>query len=221
MVAKLFVEGLRDIISAFLHQVPLVRCDDDALAGLLRGAGDCAILIRRPDRRIKNEHYDIGALESLEPIAEGVQNTNYRLRAGGKSYVLTLFESRTRTEDLPEILGLTAHLAAQGFPTPQPMPRRDGVLLGQARGRPAVLIPLPSATDDHQRRNAAALADAGAAVVLEEKNLTGERLAATIVSLVDDRAALERMGQAMRRFARPDAAERIADRLEALVAAHG
>ena len=63
VVAKLFVEGLRDIISAFLHQVPLVRCDDDALAGLLRGAGDCAILIRRPDRRIKNEHYDIGALD--------------------------------------------------------------------------------------------------------------------------------------------------------------
>ena len=59
------------------------------------------------------EEYDIGELESLEPIAEGVENTNYKLRAGARGFVLTLFEKRTRAEDLPQILGLTAHLAAQ------------------------------------------------------------------------------------------------------------
>jgi homoserine kinase type II len=84
--------------------------------------------------------YDLGRLESLEPIAEGVENTNYKLTAGGRSFVLTLFEKRTRPEDLPQILGLTAHLAAQGFPTPQPMPRKSGGLLGSVRGKPAVLI---------------------------------------------------------------------------------
>jgi UDP-N-acetylglucosamine--N-acetylmuramyl-(pentapeptide) pyrophosphoryl-undecaprenol N-acetylglucosamine transferase len=46
-----------------------------------------------------------------------------------------------------------------------------------AAGRPAVLVPLPTATDDHQRRNAQVLADAGAAVVIDERDLTGPRLA--------------------------------------------
>ncbi len=86
------------------------------------------------------EDYDIGALEGLEPIAEGVENTNYKLAAGGRRYVLTLFERRTRAEDLPQILGLTAHLAAKGFPTPSPVPRRGGALLGRLADRPAVLI---------------------------------------------------------------------------------
>jgi homoserine kinase type II len=84
--------------------------------------------------------YDIGALEALEPIAEGVENTNYKMRAGAQSYVLTLFEKRTRAEELPQILGLTAHLAARGFPTPSPIPRRDGALLGRLLDRPAVVI---------------------------------------------------------------------------------
>ena len=88
-------------------------------------------------------------------------------------------------------------------------------------GRPAVLIPLASATDDHQRRNAVALAAAGAAVVIEERDLTGQRLAATVTALLADRASLDRMGAAMRQFARPDAAERIVDRIETMVAAHG
>jgi homoserine kinase type II len=86
------------------------------------------------------EEYEIGALEALEPIAEGVENTNYKLTAGGRGFVLTLFEKRTRAEDLPAILGLTAHLATQGFPAPGPVPRKDGALLGAVRGRPATII---------------------------------------------------------------------------------
>jgi homoserine kinase type II len=86
------------------------------------------------------EEYEIGALEALVPIAEGVENTNYKLTAGGRSFVLTLFEKRTRAEDLPAILGLTSHLAAQGFPAPGPLPRRDGALLGRLCDRAATII---------------------------------------------------------------------------------
>jgi UDP-N-acetylglucosamine--N-acetylmuramyl-(pentapeptide) pyrophosphoryl-undecaprenol N-acetylglucosamine transferase len=85
-----------------------------------------------------------------------------------------------------------------------------------AAGRPAVLVPLPTATDDHQRRNAAAFARAGGAVVLEEPGLTGEQMAAAILALARDAARRQQMGRSARALARPDAAARIADRVYAL-----
>jgi UDP-N-acetylglucosamine--N-acetylmuramyl-(pentapeptide) pyrophosphoryl-undecaprenol N-acetylglucosamine transferase len=89
-----------------------------------------------------------------------------------------------------------------------------------ALGKPAVLVPLPSAADDHQRRNAEVLARAGAAEILDERDLSGTRLAGVVGRLLADPAGLDAMGRAMRRFSRPDAASRIVDRLEALVAGH-
>lgn len=90
-----------------------------------------------------------------------------------------------------------------------------------AAGRPAVLIPFAAATDDHQRRNAEVLAAAGAAVVIEERELSGDRLAGAILRLLADRGGLEAMGRASRGFAQPDAAARIVDRLLELVAGRG
>src|SRR5690606_29588586 len=55
-----------------------------------------------------------------------------------------------------------------------------------AAGRPAVLIPFPAATDDHQRKNAAAVAATGAAVVIDERELTSERLATVAANLLAD-----------------------------------
>ena len=80
-----------------------------------------------------------------------------------------------------------------------------------AAGRPAILIPLPTATDDHQRHNASAMQKAGAAEVIEQRDLTGERLAERIVRLVDDREKRIEMSAAARRLARPRAAEDIVD----------
>ena len=78
-------------------------------------------------------------------------------------------------------------------------------------GRPAVLVPFPAAADDHQRKNAAVVAGTGAAVVLDERELTPERLTDVMSPLLDDPAQLASMGAAMRSLARPDAAERIVD----------
>ena len=80
-----------------------------------------------------------------------------------------------------------------------------------AAGRPAILIPLPASTDDHQRRNAEALQEAGAAEVIEQRNLTGALLADRVLALAGDREKRKRMSAAARRLARPDAAERIVD----------
>ncbi len=80
-----------------------------------------------------------------------------------------------------------------------------------AAGVPAVLVPYLHAVDDHQTRNAAYLADAGAARLLPQPALTADGLAATLGELLGDRAHLLAMAQAARRLARPDAAERVAD----------
>ncbi|HUE86745.1 MAG TPA: undecaprenyldiphospho-muramoylpentapeptide beta-N-acetylglucosaminyltransferase [Vicinamibacterales bacterium] len=82
-----------------------------------------------------------------------------------------------------------------------------------AAGRPAILVPLPTATDDHQRRNAEVIARAGAAEVIDERDLTGVGLAERIVALANDRPRQRQMADAIQRFARPDAAARIADRV--------
>ncbi len=81
-----------------------------------------------------------------------------------------------------------------------------------AAGKVAVLIPLPTATDDHQRMNAEALAAAGAADLLLERDLTGPVLAARVLALVHDRGRRDRMSAAARLLARPDAARVIVDR---------
>jgi UDP-N-acetylglucosamine--N-acetylmuramyl-(pentapeptide) pyrophosphoryl-undecaprenol N-acetylglucosamine transferase len=83
-------------------------------------------------------------------------------------------------------------------------------------GRASVLVPLPTAADDHQRKNARTLAAAGAADVIEERDLTGERLAGSLTALAADPARRERMAAAARVLGRPDAAARVADRVIAL-----
>ena len=86
-----------------------------------------------------------------------------------------------------------------------------------AAGLPSVLVPLPGAPGDHQTANAAALAGAGAAVVLPDAELTGGRLAAELGPLVGGPGAAARrsvMAAAAAVLGRPDAADRVADLLE-------
>jgi undecaprenyldiphospho-muramoylpentapeptide beta-N-acetylglucosaminyltransferase len=82
-------------------------------------------------------------------------------------------------------------------------------------GLPAVLVPYPAATGDHQTHNARAVAAAGGAIVLADAECTGSRLAAEVEALLADPGRLAAMEAAMRRLARPDAAERVADLVEA------
>jgi UDP-N-acetylglucosamine--N-acetylmuramyl-(pentapeptide) pyrophosphoryl-undecaprenol N-acetylglucosamine transferase len=90
-----------------------------------------------------------------------------------------------------------------------------------ASGTPAILVPLPTATDDHQRKNAEVFVKSGGAMVIDERNLSGDALAGVLKELTIDRSRLARMSAAARTLARPDAAERIADRLETLVRQSG
>ncbi|MGH8999321.1 MAG: glycosyltransferase, partial [Acidimicrobiia bacterium] len=76
------------------------------------------------------------------------------------------------------------------------------------------LVPLPRCPGDHQTRNARALVDAGAGVLVPDGECDGGRLATVLASLLSEPARLERMGKAARALARPDAAERLAELVE-------
>jgi UDP-N-acetylglucosamine--N-acetylmuramyl-(pentapeptide) pyrophosphoryl-undecaprenol N-acetylglucosamine transferase len=79
-----------------------------------------------------------------------------------------------------------------------------------AAGKPAIFVPFPRAADDHQKRNAEALERAGAALMIEETNLTRDSLVQAVTSLLSDKVRLERMSLAARSLAHPDAAREIA-----------
>jgi UDP-N-acetylglucosamine--N-acetylmuramyl-(pentapeptide) pyrophosphoryl-undecaprenol N-acetylglucosamine transferase len=86
---------------------------------------------------------------------------------------------------------------------------------------PAILIPYPTATDNHQFHNARALADVGGALLLEQAGATGQNLAAMADPLLRDKQARQLMAAELVRWHSPHAAELIADRILALVTAMG
>ncbi|MGH9670671.1 MAG: undecaprenyldiphospho-muramoylpentapeptide beta-N-acetylglucosaminyltransferase [Terriglobales bacterium] len=79
-----------------------------------------------------------------------------------------------------------------------------------AAGKPAILVPFPRASDDHQRRNAEALVQAGAVLLIPEAGLTSERLMKTVAELLADKKRLGEMAAAARGLAHPNAAQDIA-----------
>ena len=83
-----------------------------------------------------------------------------------------------------------------------------------AAGKPSILVPFPFAANDHQARNAEAIERGGAARVVRDAEMSGERLYKLVRELAEAEGELERMGAAARQFARPGAARRAAEILE-------
>ena len=116
------------------------------------------------------------------------------------------FEIREYIDDMPALLA-AADLVIS---------RAGALTLAEisAVGRASVLIPSPNVAENHQYHNAMQLAKLGAAVVLEEKQLTGDVLVQTVDSLTQDPARLLEMGAKARALAQPDSLERIWRELE-------
>ena len=85
------------------------------------------------------ENYCLGALVQMQGIAAGIENTNYFVTTTEGRYVLTLFEKLTPTE-LPFYLGLMAHLAQHGTPSPAPATDRSGRMFSELNRKPAALM---------------------------------------------------------------------------------
>ncbi|MGE5451231.1 MAG: homoserine kinase [Acidobacteriota bacterium] len=81
----------------------------------------------------------LGALQSLQGCASGIENTNYFVHTDRGDYVLTLFE-RLSFAQLPFYLNLMHHLAAKGIPVPAPQANAQGQILHTLKGKPAAVV---------------------------------------------------------------------------------
>jgi len=84
--------------------------------------------------------YDLGALHSFRGIAEGVSNSNFLLETDAGRFILTLYEARTETAQLPFFIALMEFLAGRGITCPRPVPNRRDAALGTLAGKPAALV---------------------------------------------------------------------------------
>jgi UDP-N-acetylglucosamine--N-acetylmuramyl-(pentapeptide) pyrophosphoryl-undecaprenol N-acetylglucosamine transferase len=174
-----------------------------------------------------------GGSQGAHAINEAMVAAAPRLAAGGTRVSVV---HQTGDRDLDAVReayrqsGLDARVEAFFFDMDQQMAAADLAVcragattlaeLAVAR-LPAVLVPLPTATDDHQRWNAMAFVNTQAAVLVEQRELTGERLSGEILALAGDAPRLERMRERLAACARPDAARLIVDRGLALAGVAG
>jgi homoserine kinase type II len=135
--------------------------------------------------------YDLGDLLAYKGIAEGVENSNFLLHTSRGYYILTLYEKRVATSDLPFFLGLMEHLAARGLTCPQPVKNRAGETLGRLAGRPAAIVTF---LDGMWIRRPSATHCAGLGGALAELHLAGadfSRTRANALSVAGWRALYE------------------------------
>ena len=108
--------------------------------------------------------YNVGGLIRKTPIAEGVENTNYKIETDAGRFILTLFEKRVNEADLPFFMALTKHLSGKGVPVAAPLADANGAIIKSLASRPAVLIqflpgrPHMAPNADHCRALGGALA---------------------------------------------------------------
>jgi homoserine kinase type II len=85
--------------------------------------------------------FDLGQAVAFKGIAEGVSNSNFLLETDRGRFILTVYEARTNTRELPFFLDLLRWLADHGYPCAPPMSARDGALAKTIRGKPAAIVP--------------------------------------------------------------------------------
>ena len=118
--------------------------------------------------------YDIGELLAYKGIAEGVENSNFLVHTSRGNYILTLYEKRVATGDLPFFLALMEHLAERGLTCPQPVKNKKDGVLGRIAGRPAAIVTF---LDGMWIRRPAAAHCAAVGEALAKLHLAGEGFA--------------------------------------------
>jgi UDP-N-acetylglucosamine--N-acetylmuramyl-(pentapeptide) pyrophosphoryl-undecaprenol N-acetylglucosamine transferase len=156
-------------------------------------------------------------LAAVDAFATGAHGIDPGLRvlhiSGRRDHAELLAREPSAGYDLREYMGLEEF--AQALAAADLVVARAGgsVFEIAAHGLPAILVPYPHAAADHQTANARWMADAGAAVVISDEELTAERLRDEVLALLADRPRLATMAGASASLARPDAARDVADEL--------
>jgi UDP-N-acetylglucosamine--N-acetylmuramyl-(pentapeptide) pyrophosphoryl-undecaprenol N-acetylglucosamine transferase len=153
--------------------------------------------------------------------ARSINHAAVEAFAGARFHVLHAAGER----DLPDLEAPGAHYDLRGYisefgeallASDLVIARSGGSIFEiAAAGRPAVLIPYPYATADHQTANAGFMEQAGAAIVIPDSELTPARLATEVGRLLADNGRLAAMARASAAIAKPDAAREIAGELQA------
>lgn len=141
-------------------------------------------------------HYDVGELVSAKGIAEGVSNSNWLVETTGGRFILTMYERRIDTAQLPFFLGLLDHLAANGCAVPATIHDRSGAAYRQVDGKAVALIEfLPGVSPTEPTpEQARAVGAALARVHIAAQDFDRER--ANDLSPSDTLAILENCGEA-------------------------
>jgi len=156
-------------------------------------------------------------VDALDPLLAARTPLRFVHQTGERDFdaVRTAYARREiRADVLPFITDMAARFAAADLVICRAGASTVAELA--AAGRAAILVPFPHATDQHQLRNAEAMERAGAARLLEQDLLTGERLAGEVAGLLNRPERLAEMEAAAKRLAVPDAAARIADLIESV-----
>jgi UDP-N-acetylglucosamine--N-acetylmuramyl-(pentapeptide) pyrophosphoryl-undecaprenol N-acetylglucosamine transferase len=154
---------------------------------------------------------NVSAMESLAALSQAVPEIHLIHQTGEKDFE----EAQAAAANV----GISAEISRFIDDMPGAFSRADLLVCRSgastvaeiaAAGKPAIFVPLPTAADDHQRHNAETLADADAARLLPQADLTPDRLVQEVASLLANRTQLAQMGASARQFAHPRAAEEIA-----------
>jgi UDP-N-acetylglucosamine--N-acetylmuramyl-(pentapeptide) pyrophosphoryl-undecaprenol N-acetylglucosamine transferase len=174
------------------------------------------------DRAAARRRFGLGDDETCVLVFGGSQGARSINQAAVEAFAGARFRvlHAAGERDLPELQAPGPHYDLRGYvgdfgeallASDLVVARAGGSIFEVAAyGRPAVLIPYPYATADHQAANARFMADAGAAVVIPDQELTAPRLAQEVGRLLADPARLQAMARASAALARPDAAREIA-----------
>jgi UDP-N-acetylglucosamine--N-acetylmuramyl-(pentapeptide) pyrophosphoryl-undecaprenol N-acetylglucosamine transferase len=181
------------------------------------------------DRRVARERFSIAPAETCVLVfggslgARSINLAAVEAFADGAFHVLHVSGSRDHRElgerELRAGYDLREYLDREDFATALEcadlvVARAGGSVLEiAAHGLPAILVPYPRASGDHQSANARWMSEAGAAIVIPDDELTAARLADELAGLLADPARLAAMASAARGVARPDAAEQVAREL--------
>jgi UDP-N-acetylglucosamine--N-acetylmuramyl-(pentapeptide) pyrophosphoryl-undecaprenol N-acetylglucosamine transferase len=188
-----------------------VRPEFFAIAPKLRGAGRLLVFGGSQGARVLNEVMPSVARRLIEryPDMTIVHQAGGRHAESTQSAFAAAGVRRGRVLIVPYLDRMVAEIAAADV-----ILCRSGastVAELAAAGRPALLVPFAAAADDHQRKNAEVLVDAGAARWIDEKELAPEKVFSALCALLDDPLLRLRMGTAARSLAHADAAGRIAE----------
>jgi UDP-N-acetylglucosamine--N-acetylmuramyl-(pentapeptide) pyrophosphoryl-undecaprenol N-acetylglucosamine transferase len=162
------------------------------------------------------EAFDAPAAEALRAVAaEAVRSPPFRVLhiAGSRDYPELRARGLPPGYDLREYLDLPEFAAALAAADLAVARAGGSVFEIAAHGLPAILVPYPHASADHQAENARWMVEAGAAVAIADRELTAARLAGEVAALLADRGRLAEMAAAASSLARPGAARDVAGEL--------